>query len=141
VEAEFMNIYKYYEKYRAIILYLIFGVLTTIVNILFFWIFSEKFGYSTVTSNVIAWLLSVIFAFSTNKTFVFESKSKETYVVFKELYTFIAFRLLSGGLDTIIMFTSVDLLHYDKLLTKLISNIIVVILNYIASKLFIFKKV
>ncbi len=127
-------------KYKDIILYGIFGVLTTLVNIVTYYIFARILKCGTVISTVIAWIISVLFAFVTNKKWVFNSPSWDKNTVSKELVSFISCRLLTGLLDLLIMMLFVDVLHFNDLVIKIISNIIVIILNYVASKLIIFKK-
>ena len=123
--------------------YLIFGVLTTIINIVVFGI-SEDFlmpfmsdTAAALTANVIAWVLSVAFAFITNKLFVFESKSMSVKVIIKELYSFVIARLLSLAFDEAFMMVAIKFM--DSMLAKIISNVFVVIINYVLSKFFIFK--
>lgn len=128
------------KKYKFIILYGIFGVLTTVINIVSYSLLFEVFGVSNVVSNIIAWILSVLFAFITNKLWVFDSKSLEFKLFLKELGNFTVCRLATGVLDLGIMFVGVDLLMGPAIILKVISNIIVIILNYIMSKLFVFKK-
>ena len=122
------------------ILYGIFGVLTTVINIVSYSLLFEVFGISNVVSNIIAWILSVLFAFITNKLWVFDSKSLEFKLFLKELGNFTVCRLATGVLDLGIMFVGVDLLKGPAIILKVISNIIVIILNYVMSKLFVFKK-
>ena len=93
-----------------------------------------------VPSTCIAWILSVLFAYLTNKVYVFQSKSFKKEVLLREGLQFFGCRLLTGILDVAIMFVAVDLLHWNGLVWKVISNILVIILNYVASKLLIFKK-
>ena len=126
-----------YKKHKMPLLYLFFGGLTTLVNIAAYFICHHVSNLSNVTSTVIAWILSVIFAFITNKYYVFESKSKS---VLFELGSFFACRLGTGILDLGIMYLTVDILKYNDLLMKIISNVIVILLNYILSKVIIFKK-
>ena len=131
---------KLYLKYKEMILYVVFGVLTTAINYGSYFIFAHPLHLSVITSNIIAWLLSVLFAFVTNKLLVFESKNMSLAVVMKELLLFIACRLFSGALDTGIMYVFVDLLHYSDLIIKILSNVIVIVLNYVFSKLLIFTR-
>lgn len=126
-----------YYTYKEPILYLIFGGLTTLVNIITYFVCYNIASLSNVISTIIAWILSVIFAFITNKIYVFESKSKSIIV---ELTSFFLCRLGTGILDLGIMYFTVDILKWHALLMKIISNVIVIILNYIFSKLIIFKK-
>ena len=128
------------KKYKFIILYGIFGVLTTIINIVIYALCYDMFNISNVVSNIIAWILSVLFAFITNKIWVFESKCFDYKIFIKELWNFIVCRLATGALDLGIMYVGVDLLKGPALILKIASNIIVIILNYVMSKLFVFKK-
>ena len=128
------------KKYKFLILYGIFGVLTTVINIAVYGIFYSVLGVSNVISNIIAWVISVLFAFITNKLWVFESKSFDFKVFMKELGSFTVCRVATGVLDLGIMFVSVDLLKGPAMILKVASNIIVIILNYVMSKLFVFKK-
>lgn len=134
------KIKKLLKKYKFIILYGIFGVLTTIINIVTYALCYDMFNISNVVSNIIAWILSVLFAFITNKIWVFESKCFEFKIFIKELWNFIVCRLATGALDLGIMYVGVDLLKGPALILKIASNIIVIILNYVMSKLFVFKK-
>ena len=93
-----------------------------------------------VPSTIIAWVFAVIFAYITNKLWVFNSKSFDVTTLKHEIPTFFAARILTGILDVIIMYVAVDVLHMNATIWKLISNILVVILNYTTSKLVIFKK-
>ena len=126
---------SWFNKAYMILSYLFFGGLTTLVNIFTFWLLRVlKLG--VYTSNVIAWIVSVLFAFITNKLFVFESKGK----TLKQGLSFFIFRLISLVFDMGIMYLLIDLLKWDDLLSKIITNVIVVIINYVFSKIFIFKK-
>lgn len=124
---------------RETISYLIFGILTTIVNQVTFEI-CKFMGVNYVVSTIIAWILAVSFAYITNKLFVFESKSWETSLILKEISSFVACRLFSGACDLGFMVFAVEYIHINDSLAKLCSNVFVVIINYVFSKLFIFKK-
>ena len=130
---------RLFEKYRDLIPYCIFGVLTTLINWAVYKLFYDSLGVPNVPSTAIAWVLAVAFAFITNKLWVFNSKSFEKAVVLREAAAFFSARVLTGLLDILIMWISVDLLDANSDLWKLISNVIVIILNYAASKLLIFK--
>ncbi len=127
-------------KYKSLISYGVFGVLTTVINIVSYAVCYNTVGISNVVSNIIAWILACSFAFITNKLWVFESKSTEIKVVIYELITFFGCRLATGLLDLAIMYVSVDLMNWNSTLMKCISNVIVIVANYVASKLVIFKK-
>lgn len=132
-----LNIYK---KYEEIINYLIFGVLTTLVSIITYFICAKVFNINYLISNVIAFILSVLFAFVTNKLYVFKSKNKTKNKVLKELISFISSRLFSFGVEMLIMYILVSIVKIDDMIVKLINQVIIIILNYILSKLFVFKK-
>ena len=127
-------------KYQDMILYVFFGALATLVNTASYYLCYNIIGISNVPSVIIAWLLAVVFAFFTNKLWVFKSKSFAPDVLKHEIPTFFGARLLTGLLDLGIMYLAVDVLHGNGTVWKLISNILVIILNYVASKLIIFKK-
>ncbi len=136
---EDVNHISWFNKYREALLYLFFGGCTTLVNIVAFYIV-RKFGVSTYITNIIAWFLSVVFAFITNKLFVFESKNTSFKDSFKECFSFFLFRVISLVFDMGIMYLLIDLLNINEMVSKVFSNIFVVIINYVFSKLFIFKK-
>ena len=96
------------KKYEEIILYIFFGVCTTIVNILVYYICSHLFNFGTIISTVIAWILSVLFALITNKIWVFKSKSWDKSIFIKESISFFSCRLLTGLLDVLIMYIFVQ---------------------------------
>ena len=125
---------------RQIGAYLFFGVCTTVVNIVVYWLLAHPCGLGTGLSTIAGWFLSVLFAYITNKLWVFGSKSWEPRLLFREAASFYLCRLLSGLLDLGIMEVTVELLGWNDMLWKFISNVIVVIINYIASRLFIFRK-
>lgn len=123
---------------RETISYLFFGVLTTLINIGCYR-FCTLLGIVYWFSNIIAWVAGVAFAFITNKLFVFESKTMQATVVFKEAVSFIAARLFSGLCDLGFMIFAVEIIHMNDFIAKLITNVFVVVLNYLFSKLIVFK--
>ena len=130
---------SWYNKYKEGLLYLFFGGCTTLINIISFVIF-RQFKLSVDVSNVIAWLIAVIFAFITNKLFVFDSKNTDRKTVMKETISFLIARVISLGIDTGLLHLMIDFMKIHEVIAKVISNIVVIIVNYIFSKLFIFKK-
>lgn len=121
-------------------LYLVFGVLTTIVNIVCYFVLADLFNFSYTMATIYAWILSVLFAFITNKFYVFNSKCNHLKILFKELTWFIFYRLLSLFIDLLLMFILIELIASNDLIAKVISNMVVVVFNYFASKTLIFKK-
>ena len=128
-----------YEKYKSYILYVVFGAGTTLVNFASYYVFYNLLHVPNVPSVVISQLLAISFAFITNKIWVFESKSFDGKTLAHEIPTFFGARFATLLLDVLIMYLAVDVFHFNSTLWKLISNAIVIILNYIASKLFIFR--
>lgn len=129
-----LNLYK---KYKEIINYLIFGALTTLISIVTYAIFTKVFHIDYLISNVLSWIIAVLFAYITNKIYVFESKSKKNI---KEITSFFFFRVVSLIIEMIILYIFVDILHIDDLVTKIIAQIIVIVSNYVFSKVFVFNK-
>lgn len=127
-------------KYKSFILYAVFGVCTTLINWGAYYLCYSIIHIPNVTSTIIAWIVAVAFAFITNKIWVFESKSFYGKTLLYEIWTFIIARLVTGILDVIIMYFTVDVFTMNSTVWKLISNIIVIIINYIFSKLIIFRK-
>jgi putative flippase GtrA len=127
------------QKYKTVILYLAFGGLTTLVNIIAYFSLNKLGGIPYLASNLIAWIVSVLFAYETNRLFVFASKGKGLIFVVRECSTFIGCRLFSGLADTTTMYVMIHLLHFNDLLVKVIANTLVIILNYGFSKRIVFQ--
>ena len=134
------KIADWYRKHQEGMRYLIFGALTTIVNIIAYYIFYYIFHIDNAISNVIAWIVAATFAYITNKYYVFNSKVNTKKELLKEIVYFYGCRLLTLIFDEGIMIFTVDKLGWNALLMKIVSNIIVIILNFIFSKILIFKK-
>lgn len=128
------------KKYKSILFYGIFGVFTTIVNLVVYNLCYYQLFVNNTISNVIAWVFAVTFAYLTNKSLVFESKSWAWGVLKREIPAFVSCRLATGIMDIVIMFICVDIMGWHAMLMKIISNVLVIILNYVFSKLVIFKK-
>lgn len=129
-----------FKKHKETILYLFFGAFTTLVNIVSYLFFTRVLSFNFMVANALAWIIAVLFAYVTNKFFVFESKKVEIKFLFKEFLSFVSFRLLSGVIEMLIMYVMIDLLLMNDFIVKLITNIIVIILNYLFSKMIIFVK-
>lgn len=139
---------------RETILYLIFGVLTTALNLAVFWLMNKAVGEAlALVNNAVAFVVAVAFAYVTNKLFVFESKSWDSATLLKEIPSFVGARLFSFGLEELLLWLAKDVLAVGKyslailgltigglMIAKILISVIVVILNYIFSKFFIFKK-
>ena len=122
---------------KELISYLIFGVLTTVVNIVVYYVFNTWLQVNYLVSNAIAWIASVLFAYITNRKYVFESKNTS---MINELVKFIGARLSTGIMDMILMWLLVDILTMNSMVSKIVVNVLVIVLNYVLSKVFVFKK-
>lgn len=137
---------NFYLKYKEQVLYLVFGVIVTLVNWIVYAFFVAAINFGITISNLIAWVAAVVTAFITNKLFVFESKKTDKMSVFKEATAFLLARISTGIFEVVapslLFFIGLDgmLLGIDGFYAKLIVSIIVVILNYILSKKIVFKK-
>lgn len=128
------------QKHWDILSYLFFGGLTTVVNYVVYLPCYHWFGFSAAASNAIAWVAAVAFAYLTNKPFVFKNHDWTAKAVLPELAKFVSCRVGSGLLETAILFVCVDLLQWNGTIWKLITSVLVVVINYVASKLLVFKK-
>ena len=134
------NVIAFMRKHKAIIVYLFFGGLTTIVNFIVYYPLFNFLNISAAVSNAIAWSVAVIFAYLTNKPFVFGSHDWSLKKVAPEFAKFVGSRVVSGGIETLLVYLLVDLLHWNGNIWKIVISVLVVILNYIGSKFLVFKK-
>ena len=134
------NLRSIIVKYWDILTYLVFGVLTTVVNYAVYLPVYNFCGISAAVSNMIAWVVAVAFAFLTNKPFVFHSHDWSAQTVLPELTKFVSCRIASGALETVILFLSVDCMNWNGNIWKLVTQVLVIIINYVGSKLLVFRK-
>ena len=126
------------QKYRSQLIYLVFGVLTTLVNYIVY-IPCYHCLQSASLSNSIAWVFALLFAYVTNKPFVFESHNWTWKVVAPEFVKFVGTRAASWLVETGVLFLTVDMLHWNGIVWKLVTSVLVVVLNYVGSKLLVFR--
>lgn len=124
---------------REITSYLIFGILTTIIDAVTFFISNKIINIDYIISTIIAWIVAVLFAYITNKIWVFKSNIIEFSIIIKEAITFFIARLLSLLFTLIWMFFTIECLGIDEFFSKLLTNIFVVVMNYFFGKLFVFR--
>lgn len=136
----FDNIIKLYNKYKEQVLYIIFGVLTTLINFIVYIFFTRIVEANFLISNALAWFLSVVFAFFTNKVYVFDSRDFDIGFLLKEFIQFTVSRGITGLLDVGLLYLFVSIMHIEDLISKIIIGIIVTLLNYIVSKFYVFKE-
>ncbi|MEG1526892.1 MAG: GtrA family protein [Erysipelotrichaceae bacterium] len=132
---------KLWNQYKEVIMYLVFGVLTTLVNIVAYYVGDSILHIHYLIANAIAWVLAVLFAYETNRRWVFNRGNQQPGGKLKEFTMFVSCRLFSGVCDMGIMFVGIDLLGANGLFVKILSNVFVVVINYVFSKFIIFKKV
>lgn len=134
------KLWTLFKKYREPVLYIFFGGLTTVVSFISYWIFVDVCYIHYMVSTVLSWIVSVTFAYVTNRRWVFESRARGLRAVLLEMVSFYACRLASGFMEMGLMFAGVDLLHINDKLVKLFANVLVIIANYVLSKWLVFRK-
>lgn len=134
------NIQKLIQKYKDVIPYAVFGVLTTLVNVVTYWGSVHLLYLPMMAGTVVAWIIAVAFAYVTNRKWVFHSSAVGVKEIILEIISFFACRLTTGVVDWLCMYICVDLLKFNDVIVKIAANFLVIVLNYIASKLIIFKK-
>lgn len=135
----FSPIQPFYKKYKEALLYLLFGGLTTLISIFVFWLFSEALGMNELAANLISWVLAVLFAFLTNKTWVFQSTSREQGF-WGLMLSFYAGRLATLAVEELLLLVFISWLGFNSMLVKVLAQIVVIVLNYVISKLLVFRK-
>ena len=119
-----------FKKYKEVILYLIFGFLTTVVSLIVYYLLTIQIA------NIISWVCGVTFAYFTNRKYVFESKNTNR---FKEATSFVSARIITLLLDMLLMGVGVSILRFNDKIMKIVSQFLVIVLNYVFSKLFVFR--
>ena len=120
--------------------YLFVGVATTVVNYVVYYIATRMLGMGVMAGTWTAWVFAVAFGYAANKAFVFKTHCENTAALVKEAVSFFAMRLVSLGMETVLMFVTVEVMGLNDLVMKLIVNLLVIIANYVFSKMFIFRK-
>ena len=129
-----------YRKYEEGINYLIFGFLAFVLNYVLYFLFSSAMQMHYMAATALSWVLTVVFAYWTNRTFVFKSKNKDAQYLGKEFLSFIGARVATEVLELALMFLMVDCVDLNEYLSKFACQVIVIVANYFLSKLWIFKE-
>ena len=129
-----------YRKYQEGIDYLFWGGVAFVLSMVLFYIFANMMMIEEQLANIITWIICVIFTYFTNRIFVFKSKSTGLMAIIKEFTEFTTARLATLILENIVLFICIDLLMWHNMLAKLIGQFLVIVSNYVLSKLWIFKK-
>ena len=135
----FSPIRPFYEKYKEPLLYLFFGGLTTLLSIFTFWLFVHPMGVDPLIANVFSWILCVAFAYVTNRVWVFAQKAHGAAGVSREALSFAAGRLATFGLEELILWLGIGVLGIYDLVVKIVAQVIVIVGNYVISKLLVFR--
>lgn len=130
---------KLFNNYKSVISYLFWGVVTTLINIISYIIFNRFFNINYQISTVIAWFLTVLTAYVTNKRWVFNSNTETFSQLLAEITKFLTMRGATLLVEMLIMGLGVSILSWDSILVKIIANVVVVISNYFFSKLLVFR--
>ena len=138
------RLWELYKKHREVISYLFWGGVAFFLSMILFWVFNSKLGMGEVLANTVDWIIVVIFAFFTNKLFVFRSKTGSASGLGREFISFIIARLFTLVLEDVIIWFGCKKLGFDSelgsLVVKLIGQVVVIVTNYVLSKLWIFRK-
>lgn len=129
----------FYVKYKEMLLYLLFGGLTTVLSIGIFALLNVVLDINEHISNVISWIFAVMFAFFTNRIWVFSAPTKDAGDFMTQMFRFYGGRLATLGVEELIIFIFITKLHFNSMLIKIVAQVVIVILNYIISKCFVFK--
>jgi len=133
----FRPLFPFWKKHRELLLYLLFGGLTTIISIFVFWLMSPVMGLNELVGNIVSWIFAVLFAFVTNRIWVFKGGREES--ILSQAVKFYAGRLGTLAVEELILWIFVTLLELDAMLIKVLAQIVVIVLNYVVSKLFVFR--
>ena len=130
----------FYKKHKAVLLYLFFGGLTTVISIAVFWLFRYPFGLNELVANVLSWVAAVLFAFLTNRVWVFRAPTKTPGEFLRQMASFYGGRVVTLLIEEAMLAVFITWLGFADMPVKIAAQIVVIVLNYFISKLFIFKK-
>lgn len=133
-------VFSMMKKYRELLMYGIVGVMTTVINMAAFWAFNTPLAIHYTVANIVAWVIAVVFAFFANKLFVFENHGWSGGVVLHEATTFFLSRIASLLVDMAGMALMISVLHCDEMISKFVVNVVVILINYVLGKFWVFGK-
>lgn len=129
----------FYRKNKEMLLYLFFGFLSFMMSISTYALFNKVFNINALLANIFSWIITVMFAFFTNRIWVFDSHTKSMAEFVKQMSSFYWGRIITLVIEEIILFVFITLLGMGSMLIKVIAQVVVIVLNYVISKLFVFK--
>lgn len=130
---------SFYKKNKELLLYLFFGGLTFLVSISSYAVFNIRIGWNALTANIASWMLAVVFAYVTNRTWVFESSTDRGSNLIKEITSFVGGRIATLVFEELILFIFITELEMNSILIKIVAQVVVIALNYVISKMIVFK--
>lgn len=130
----------FYQKHKEVLLYLFFGGLTFLVSIGSFILFTSVMELHELIANVFSWILAVLFAFFTNRIWVFSAPADTPAAFIRQMVSFFTSRLATLGIEELILLLGITCLHLDKVAVKTVAQVIVIVLNYVLSKIWVFHK-
>ena len=131
--------HPFYQKHREVLLYLFFGGLTTVLSIASFALFYQALGVNELAANVLSWILAVLFAFFTNRTWVFSAANTGGAGLLRQMASFFGGRLATLAVEEGILLVFVSWLSLPALPVKTAAQVVVIVLNYVVSKMFVFR--
>ncbi len=130
----------FYERHKEKLLYVFFGGLTTVVSLVSFWLVDRVMAQNEHVANLVSWILAVLFAFVTNRIWVFGARTEGLAAFVRQLLSFYGGRLATLGIEEALLLIFITWLQFDSMIVKIAAQIVVLILNYIVSKLLVFRK-
>lgn len=141
MEWKILRIFNpFYKKYKEVLLYLFFGGLTTIISIGSYAFFDVSMHMDPMVANIFSWILAVLFAYVTNRIWVFDSNAEDMKGIIQEMFSFFGGRVATLLMEEVILYVGIKLLSMNSIGVKVAAQILVLIGNYLISKLFVFKK-
>ena len=136
-----LNIFEpFYKKNKEVLLYLFFGGLTFIVSIVTYAVFNVSMGINELIANVMSWVLAVLFAFATNRVWVFQAPTHTITEFLRQMLSFFGGRVVTLVIEEIILLVFITWLGFNSMVVKVIAQVIVIVLNYVISKFFVFSE-
>ena len=130
----------FYRKYKEVLMYLFFGGLAFFLNLFLYWLFVVVLNINALIGNIFCWILCVAFQYYTNKTWVFDGRTSGKGDFVRQFISFWGGRLFTLAVEELMIFVFITSLHYNEMLIKLIAQVVVIVLNYIISKLVVFRR-
>lgn len=135
-----LNIFEpFYKMNKEVMMYLFFGGLTFVISVLSYSYFDLICGWNELVANIASWVIAVLFAFLTNRIWVFRAPTHGVAEFLKQMVSFFAARLLTLDVEEVLLFVFITKLHYPSIGVKVVAQVVVIVLNYIISKLLVFR--